>query len=373
MTDPRIDEHTAERQPSAARPLIVTADHDLLDDLLRLAAAAGFEVDVAHDAGASRRFWPAAPLVIVGNDLADELARQEPARRANVILASRDLDDAQVWRRAVALGAEQVTILPDGERWLTERFADVAAGAGPDGSVICVIGGRGGAGASTLATALALTAMRRGQRTMLLDGDPLGGGIDLVLGGERSQGSRWPDFASARGRVSADALTEALPRVRELSVLSWDRGDMFAIPGEAMRTVLAAARRAHELVVVDLPRRLDGAAEEALARCSVALLVVPAEVRAVAAARRVAAAVGMVAQDVRLVVRGPAPAGLPVDLVVDAMELPLAGAMRAEPGLAQALERGEPPARRGRGPLAEFCREFFDLLASETADEEATS
>jgi hypothetical protein len=39
----------------------------------------------------------------------------------------------------------------------------------------------------------------------------------------------------------------------------------------------------------------------------------------------------------------------------------LAGRLKAEPDLGAALERGEVPAGRGRGPLAEFCR---NLLAS---------
>ena len=55
-----------------------------------------------------------------------------------------------------------------------------------------------------------------------------------------------------------------------------------------MRSVLAAARRRGGVVVVDLPRRVDEAAAEALAQLDVGLLVVPAELRAVAAAGRVA-------------------------------------------------------------------------------------
>ena len=40
--------------PGPRLPLVVTADSDLLDDLLRLAAAGGTEVDVAHDPAAAR-------------------------------------------------------------------------------------------------------------------------------------------------------------------------------------------------------------------------------------------------------------------------------------------------------------------------------
>src|SRR5690242_6309727 len=47
-------------------PLFVTADESLLDELLRLAAAAGTTPDVAHDVPAALRACPRAPLVLVG-------------------------------------------------------------------------------------------------------------------------------------------------------------------------------------------------------------------------------------------------------------------------------------------------------------------
>jgi hypothetical protein len=59
--------------------------------------------------------------------------------------------------------------------------------------------------------------------------------------------------------------------------------------------------------------------------------------------------------DLRLVVRGPSPSGLGADEISRALGLPLFGFLRAEPHLDLALERGEPPARRGKGPLASLC------------------
>ncbi len=240
-----------------------------------------------------------------------------------------------------------------------ERLADAAEGDGRRALVVGVLGGRGGAGASTLATALAVTAAGRSLRSILVDGDPLGGGIDLLLGGEDVSGLRWPELSDARGRLSAAALRDALPRVAELTVLSWDRGDVLTIAPDAMQAVLGAAGRDTDVVVVDLPRRLDPAAEAALARTDIALLVVPAEVRATAAAARVAAGAGLLAADLRVVVRGPAPSGLAAETVAEALGLPLAGTLRPEPGLAGAQERGDPPAGRGKGPLAEFSGRFL--------------
>jgi hypothetical protein len=49
--------------------------------------------------------------------------------------------------------------------------------------------------------------------------------------------------------------------------------------------------------------------------------------------------------------------------MAESLGLPLEGSLRAEPGLASALERGIPPASRGRGPLAGFCADFLDRHA----------
>ena len=349
--------------PAAARPLLVTADPDVLDELLRVAATAGVEVDVAPDGAAARGRWATAAVVVVGQDAAASCARSRLPRRPRIVLLGDDLDDAGVWQLAVEVGAEHVAFLPDGEDWLVASLVDAAEGSGREGVVVAVVGGRGGAGATTLASALAVTAARTGLDVLLVDGDPLGGGIDLVFGGETDRGLRWPDLGGTRGRVPAAALADALPRMAGLSVLSWDRGAAAAVPSEAMLGVLSAGRKAHDLVVVDLPLAADEAARVALDAAGCVLLVVPAEVRAAAAASRVAARVGLLCRDLRLVVRGPAPSGLEGSAIAAALGLPLAGVLRPEPGLDLALERGEPPARRGRGPLSDLCGRLVDELA----------
>lgn len=345
-----------------ARPLAVTADPDVLDDLLRLAATAGTELQVAADAHAARRAWESAPFVLVGADAVRSCVRAGLRRRPGVVLLGDDLDDATVWETAVRLGAEHVVFLPDAESWLTDRLADAAEGLSQDGVVVAVVGGRGGAGATSLACALAVTADRAGRRALLVDGDPLGGGIDLCFGREQDSGLRWPDLEGTRGRLSAGALAEALPRVQDLSVLSWDRGDAPAVPPEAVRAVLQAGRRSCELVVVDLPRHLDDSTRAVLDEASTVLLVVPAEVRAAAAASRVASSFGLLCRDLRVVVRAPGPAGLEAPEVARALGLPLAGELRPEPGLDRALERGEPPAGRGKGPLHAVSVRLLDEL-----------
>ncbi|MGW0534241.1 septum site-determining protein Ssd [Streptomyces sp. NPDC003032] len=348
-------------------PLILTEDVELLDDLLRLCAAAGARPEVHHGGSERGEAWDSAPLVLVGDDAADRV--RGAARRRGVVLVGRDQDDSGVWRRAVEIGADHVLLLPDGEQWLVDRIADVAEGVGRPALTVGVIGGRGGAGASTLACALAVTAARGGRRTMLVDADPLGGGLDVLLGGETADGLRWPAFAASRGRVGGGALEESLPRLHALRVLSWDRGDAVAVAPEAVRAVVSAARRRGGVVVVDLPRRVDETVAEALAQVDLGLLVVPPELRAVAGARRVASAAGLVLRDLRVVIpAGPGPRGpgtLGPQEVAGLLGLPLAGEVPWEAGLPAAQVAGVPPGGAARGPLARFCTAFWGRVPAD--------
>ncbi|MEV4438999.1 septum site-determining protein Ssd [Streptomyces sp. NPDC049577] len=359
--------HTSDWPASAGGgqggPLVVTEDEALLDDLLRLCAAADAVPEVAHGAPVRRTSWEAASLVLIGDDCAGRLTGT--AHREGVVLVGKDKDDPGIWQRAVAVGARNVTVLPDGESWLVDRIADAVEGVGRPALTVGVVGGRGGAGASTLACALAVSAARGGSRTMLIDGDPLGGGLDVLLGGERADGLRWPAFADSRGRVAGRALEEALPELHSLRLLSWDRGDCATVPPDAMRAVLAAARRRGGVVVVDLPRRLDDVALAALEQIDVGLLVVPAELRAVAAAHRVASALSLALGDLRTVVRGPCGPGLGGMEIARLLGLRSEGELPPEPGLSETIATGRPPGSGERGPLARFAADFWARALAE--------
>jgi secretion/DNA translocation related CpaE-like protein len=184
-------------------------------------------------------------------------------------------------------------------------------------------------------------------------------------------GLRWPALAEAGGRVDPPALLTALPHRGDLVLLSFARDQTLAVPGEAMAATLDAARRGRDIVVVDVPRQLDDASVLALQAADRALLIVPAELRATAAAARIAAAAGAHCADLAVVVRGPAPGRLKAREVARALGLPLAGSLRPEPAVCQALERGEAPAADGRGPLAELCRRLVRELTADRGDEAA--
>ena len=356
--------------------LIATADPATADDLLRLAAAADVRAEVADDRDRTRAAWGRPSLVLLGADLAPGLVTAGTPRRPGVVLVTRHRDDEEVYRLAVEIGAEEVAILPDAEARLVDVLAAAAEPADGGAVTVCVTGARGGAGASTFAAVLALTGARHGLRTLIVDGDPQGGGLDLLLGHEEAPGARWPEFLEVRGRLSAAALREALPSVGErarpgghggeLALLSWHRGDADPVPPGAMRAVLDAGARGFDLMVLDVQRHLGDAAVEALVTADLALLVVPAEVRAVAAAARVAGAVGRHTSDVRVIVRGPAPGGLTAQSVAHVLGLPLAGAVTSDRRVAAALEHGDLPAVSRRGALTGLCSGLVAQLAGRT-------
>ncbi|HVV12301.1 septum site-determining protein Ssd [Amycolatopsis sp.] len=347
------------------RPLVIVTDEALLDEVLRLAAATGCETQRAPDPLSARGEWIRAPLVLVDEHaLATGL---ELPRRAGVLLITKGPPEAATWERAFAAGVQQVLSLPDAEAALVGAFADVVEGPGaPGGCVVGVLGGRGGAGASVFATALALAGADSG--ALLVDCDPLGGGLDLLLGAEFQDGSRWSGLRLDGGRVAMPSLTEALPshpfRGGRLPFVSCEPEGKEPTP-EAIASVVDAGRRAGRLVVCDLPRHFDARVEAVLDRADLLALVVPAEIRACVAARGLVGRIGARAGRVRLVVRGPSPGGLGPADVVEAVKAPLLVSMAAERQLDKVLEGGQFPFR-SRGPLASAAHTALAAVRSET-------
>ncbi|HWC80554.1 MAG TPA: septum site-determining protein Ssd [Pseudonocardiaceae bacterium] len=349
------------------RPLVLIHAEPLLDSVLQLAAAAGCELERAPDVAGLRRGWGCAPLVLLDERAAEGCTQAHLPRRAGVVVLSTSDPPDVLWQKAFEVGAEHVIRLPDQEPWLINVLADTGERpAVTAGRVFAVLGGRGGAGASVLSAAVALTAVSRGASALLVDCDPLGAGVDLLLGAETEVGLRWPDLRIGSGRVPASALRSALPGraagQARLAVVSCDRNGQGPGP-EALAAVIDAGRRAGDMVVCDLPREPTPAAELAVDRADLVVLVVPAEVRASAAARSLARRVHGRGGQVALVVRGPAPGGLRAMDVAEAVDVPLLAAMRWEPGLPQTVDRGA-FRLRPRGPLRAAANAVLDAVLS---------
>jgi hypothetical protein len=135
------------RQTQLRRPLLVTQDPQLLDELIGLAASCGLDFDVVPDLARGRSLCHQVPLVLVGEREAeraervcpmvsartDELEWAENSFRAGcqfgfgdgrwpvdaaplilVVVREPGQDQEPPWETAEAVGAAMVAVLPEG-------------------------------------------------------------------------------------------------------------------------------------------------------------------------------------------------------------------------------------------------------------------
>ena len=224
---------------------------------------------------------------------------------------------------------------------------------GPDqpGLVVAVLGASGGAGASTLAVACGLALADRGLRVVLVDGQPGGSGLDVVLGVEHLPGVRWPDLLDCEG-VDGSALLAGLPWALGVAVLSHGR-ELRPAPGwSVLADAVAGLRAVADVVVLDLPRA--GADRVGTLGADIAFVVAGTgvvELAGLAAtAPRVAAHVG----ETFLVLRADRSGGSASAVALEvgaALDLPVLALVGEDRGVRHDLDRGRPPGRRP-GPVA---------------------
>jgi secretion/DNA translocation related CpaE-like protein len=262
-----------------------------------------------------------AATVLIADDQAGRVAAQAFPVREGVYLVGSD--DEVLARWSAPLGA-RVIPLPGGVAWLGVVLAGSAAARAP---VVAVIGGSGGVGASTAAATLACLGAARPGAAALVDTDPLGGGIDLLLGAERQAGWRWPRLSGADGHVGE--LRRYLPVVDGVSLVSMARGPALDLAREPLAAIVGSLCREHALVVLDPGRGLGAAGREAIRLAGWRVLVVAGSVRGLASARETIRALQL--ERVVAVVR-PGRAGLGAGQVADALELEVVGTRRCGQG-----------------------------------------
>ncbi|MFW0793625.1 septum site-determining protein Ssd [Gordonia sp. CPCC 205515] len=321
--------------------LLVLVRPELRDPIARCAAAAGYRMVVSDVAG-SRRAWLRTAAVIVDPAAVADLAVVRPPRRDRVVLVSSGDPGPDTWRSALNLGADNVFELPADESALVGALSAMRAPRRGPGNAIALIGGHGGAGATTLAAAVALCAVDDGRRVLLLDVDDLGAGIDLTLGVEAQPGLRWQDLAvHGGGTVRGQSLHDALPKAADrLSILAPRREATAMIAVDAVIATLDAGRADGDMIVVDLPRADSPVVRAVVDSVDLVTVVTSATVAGVASSRVVVGRLCGSDVAAEVVVRGPAPGGLRGVEVAAAIGLPLLATYRSDPGLPGRLEAG---------------------------------
>ncbi|MGB3303979.1 septum site-determining protein Ssd [Gordonia sp. (in: high G+C Gram-positive bacteria)] len=337
--------------------LLVLSGEELLDDLARCSAAAGYTMVVA-DPARCRHQWLRASAVVADRAALEVLGHIELPNRPGLFAVGTAGDDGELWRAGLSLGAAGGFVLPDEEEALVAALSRVREPRSRSAGTIAVIGGHGGAGASTLAAAIALTAAQT-STVLLLDVDQAGAGADLLLGIEAEPGLRWSEVNGETGAIGGAALRAAVPRSRGVGVLACARDDPQPLRPDTVVAALDAARGAGDVVVADVGREPGPVTSGVLDSMDVLIVISTATVPGVAATRRTVARL-LGEREPRLVVRGPAPGGLQADEIARSIGVPLLCGLRPDPRLPARCESGGLALGRF-SPLARAANTICDL------------
>ncbi len=329
--------------------LLVSADTYLQEEAKRIVAAAGGSLTTATDVTEAVHGWDSADVVLVGSDVRE----LPPRRRSPTVLLGRASDGDGLWELAASLGAERVAVLPEAAAWLAEHLS-MSGSPDPGGTVMGIIGGSGGAGATTTAIWLAQAAADHGVSTMLIDGDPWGGGLELAVTAEDIPGLRWPDFSETRGSIDPAQFRDSLPFAGGFAYLSWPgtRDAIHSPDTRAVAAVLDAARRSFELILVDIGRSGEGVRNLAW-DCDRIVLLAKAHLKSAVAAGRILSELPPI--EAGLVVRGSSASSVDAGLIAESLGLPLLGILPEVRGVAAGTEMGRILEFGRRRPVSRFA------------------
>ncbi len=341
----------------ANQALVVTRDEQLLSAVEAAAAAADARLLCAAEISEVRRHWQDCGTVLVGTDMASLVVGLALPVRAGLHVIGRI--EQQVLNWSVPLHAPAL-LLPQQSGFLSSILTTAGEGEVVQAPLVRVLGGHGGAGATTFAAALAqCAASRRRQplKSALVEMDRFGGGIELVFGAEQAPGWRWCDLASASGHVGD--LTGQLPNVSGVDLVSLStaqpKSDL-AGP-DAIRAIIGSLRRSHDFVILDA----GCPSGEPISFAARTLLIVAADVKAVLSARARISDFGL--HDADLVVRTAVNWRLDPKAVAETLGLPLAGVVQTERRISLDAVIGTPPGRIDRSALTKVCRRLLnDIL-----------
>lgn len=325
--------------------LLVTSEHRLVAEFEAIAAATGHALEVAPDTQRA----PVASHVFL-----DPASAIVGFTHPNVVVVTLDPPGPTTWAAAAAVNAVHIAELPRERDWVV---AHVHVPEVSRGTLVGIEPMVGGAGASTLAIALAHHLAKRGKRTAVVDLDP-DGALDILAGLEGIDGPRWPDI-DLMALAGAD-LAQQLPCVGEVAVLSSDvRRPTLAPDLDAV----TALQDTCDFVIMDLAAGHRMSLPAADFTCA----VIPNTVRAVAVAGR---RLGHGYPGSRgLVVRNVAGAGLDPMAVGEVLGIPVWAGLPSDPRVVEQIEQGLGPSTISLGG---YTRAVLHLANRVLGDDAAT-
>lgn len=332
-------------EPRQRAVLVVTADPALENEVRTAAVGSGVEVSVVADPAEALAAWHEASVVLVGGDSADATAALRPPRRRGLWVVNLGSATPEVFRRAFELGAAEVLELPTAQDWLADALLDAGLGTTRPGAVVGIVSAAGGSGATSLAVATACLGVAY-TTTALVDLDPVGVGIERVVGYDGPSVTTWATLGSRS--LSPPALREALPVHDGVHLVGFGNTASSPVDAAAASSVLGACHRAFGLTVVDLARAPSAALREAIDRCDLVVMCCPQSVGAVLAGARLLAVLETPRRAV--VVTRTGPRSIDAEDVAEVLQIPLLTQVGDQRGLDEAIANAFGPLRsRGSG------------------------
>ncbi len=214
----------------------------------------------------------ATPLLIVdisqsADPMADLDVLADVCAPGTVVLTLGAANDVSLYRRLRAAGVADYLVKPLTTEALAEALrsalspqAQISEPQTIQGKLVCVVGARGGSGASTLATNLAATIARDSAKKVgLIDLDLQFGTIALLLDVEASRGLR--EALENPDRIDGMFVDSASSLVGErLHVMATEENinEPAYFDAEQLAAFLSQMRQHYDLIVVDLPLHETG-------------------------------------------------------------------------------------------------------------------
>ena len=246
-------------------------------------------VGAAEDSGSLRALVRGRrPDVVVGAP--EQLAGLDSTELVAVALR----ETTRGLRTAIRVGARGFYVWPDERDALGNSLTRLGSvddsEATAEGKAVAVIGARGGAGTTFIATNLAAALAKSGVDTVLADLDPLYGDVSAALGISPEPSSpSVSELAVVSGELTSDHLRQALHAhssgFRVLLAPSHVPSEPRLAPG-SIPGLVSALRKRFAAVILHLPRTADESVLAAVEEADEVLAVATLDVVGIRAAKR---------------------------------------------------------------------------------------